>query len=653
MKNLQHHACLFALLLPACAFAAQDKPSSQSAPAPQPAVVKIDTVPDYSKEALVWDQVQSRLRFETDGTGTRETTARIRIQADAGVKAFAVLNFAYTTSNQQIEIKYVRVKKPDGSTVVTPAYNVQDLPADVTRTAPMYSDLHEKHVAVKGLAVGDILEYQVVQRTLKPDVANQFWLEYSFEKDQIMLDEELYLDLPASSAARVISHDVQPTTTTASGRILYHWSSKNLARTDPDAPAKSVRNWKPSVELTTFKDWQQIGAWYDSLQQNSLELTPALRTRALDLTKGLKTDQEKAQAIYNDVALHIHYIGLEFGIGRYQPHPADDVFSNQYGDCKDKHTLLATMLKAVGIEAWPVLISANRYLDPEVPSPGQFNHVITLAMIDGKPQWMDTTSEVAPMGLLLMNLRDKQALAVPVGKQAYLVSTPADLPQPRLIHFEAHMQLSDQGVITGHIDESMNGDVAFMVRNAYRNVAQSQWKVLTENFIHSQNFGGEISNPQYPEVEKVDAPLHLAMDYKRDHYYEWDPDKSSHWIGPPMPSMGGELAPGIKEKQVSDPISLYGRGRTEYVTYVQLPAGWNITLPKNVDLVEDYVEYHAAYSYVDGVFIARRTLISKQVEVPVAQLGKFADFRRAMYNDWNDQALLFLPVEPKKHHLLH
>ena len=52
----------------------------------------------------------------------------------------------------------------------------------------------------------------------------------------------------------------------------------------------------------------------------------------------------------------MRYIGVAFGIGRYQPHSAETVLDNQYGDCKDKHTLLAAMLKAAGYEAWPALI---------------------------------------------------------------------------------------------------------------------------------------------------------------------------------------------------------------------------------------------------------------------------------------------------------
>ena len=133
----------------------------------------------------------------------------------------------------------MRVKKPDGTIVVTPDYNIQDLPADVTRKAPMYSDLHQKHVAVKGLGVGDTLEYQVTLRTLKPEVPGQFWLEYTFEKNTVVLDEQLDLDLPADKHVTVASADAQPTITTSDGRKLYHWASANLARPDPDAPPKS------------------------------------------------------------------------------------------------------------------------------------------------------------------------------------------------------------------------------------------------------------------------------------------------------------------------------------------------------------------------------------------------------------------------------
>ena len=211
--------------------------------------------------------------------------------------------------------------------------------------------IYQKHVAVKGLGVGDTLEYQVMQRTVKPEFPGQFWLEYSFQKNLIILDEQLDLDLPADKAVTVASADLQPDVKTAGGRKIYHWASSNLARPDPDAPPKSIKHIKPSVQVTTFTSWEQVGSWYKSLQKDAVTVTPAIQAKADALTKGLNSSDDVARAIFNDVALHIHYVGLAFGIGRYQPHPADDVLSNEYGDCKDKHTLLAALLKAAGIEA--------------------------------------------------------------------------------------------------------------------------------------------------------------------------------------------------------------------------------------------------------------------------------------------------------------
>jgi hypothetical protein len=130
--------------------------------------------PDYSKEAYVIEKFQTVIAEQADGTGTREHTAVIRILAEAGVKAFAVLNFTYTSANESVEVDYVRVRKPGGTVVKTPDYNIQDMPADVTRSAPLYSDIHEKHIAVKGLGVGDVLEYLVRYRVVKPEVPGQF-----------------------------------------------------------------------------------------------------------------------------------------------------------------------------------------------------------------------------------------------------------------------------------------------------------------------------------------------------------------------------------------------------------------------------------------------------------------------------------------------
>src|ERR1700732_4610663 len=155
------------------------------------------TPADYSQEASVVEELSTRVAFDNEGNLTREQTSRIRVQTDAGVQQWGLLNFPYQSATQTVEIDYVRVHKPDGSIQITPPDNVQDLDAEITRNAPFYSDLREKHVAVKGLGKGDILEFEAHWHAIKPLIPGQFWYQYNFHNDGIVLAERLEIRVPA------------------------------------------------------------------------------------------------------------------------------------------------------------------------------------------------------------------------------------------------------------------------------------------------------------------------------------------------------------------------------------------------------------------------------------------------------------------------
>ena len=598
---------------------------------PATAQQKLASVPrDFSKEAYTVESRDVRIVAENDGTGSREVTSEIKMLAEAGVKAFAVLNFTYSSANETVDIGYVRVRKPDGTVVKTPDYNVQDMPADVTRTAPLYSDVHEKHIAVKGLSVGDVLEYQVKYRVVKPEVAGQFWQEYSFTKNAITKSERLEISLPAGKYAKVVSPGFKPDIREENGRRVYLWQNANLIvpEKDPNEIPRRVPP-NPDVQLTTFTSWEEVGNWYGGLQKDPLEVTPAIQAKAAELTKGLTSDDDKIRALYKYVALKYHYIGLDFGIGRYQPHAADDVLENFYGDCKDKHTLLAALLKAAGIEAWPALIHSARKLDPDVPSPAQFNHVITVVPRHGEYVWLDTTPEVAPYGLLMQVLRDKQALVIPVGKPPLLMATPANPPFPSEQNFSMEGKLNGEGVFSGHAEQSYRGDAEVMLRSVFRQIPESQWKEAVQRFSYGMNFGGDVSNVKITSVDDLDQPFKVSYDYERKNYGDWE----NRQIIPPLPPMGIEFAKDGREKKPLEPLPLGGLGKIVYRARLELPAGYRATAPADCHLTESYAEYTAKTRVVKGVMTTNRELVVKKNEVPLNDWESFRKFGREVSAD--------------------
>src|SRR5437879_12648864 len=129
-------------------------PSPNPLPLPVSPPVKPELVtpaPDHSQEAFVVEKLRYAYRFENDGTGRREVTARIKVQSEAGVEQWGQLVVGYNSANERVEITSVRVLKLDGSTVTAPADSVQDLSITLERDVPLYPAHRQKHITVTGL----------------------------------------------------------------------------------------------------------------------------------------------------------------------------------------------------------------------------------------------------------------------------------------------------------------------------------------------------------------------------------------------------------------------------------------------------------------------------------------------------------------------
>src|ERR1700722_15225186 len=417
--------CLAVLFFCALAAGACAQSTSASAAKAADAPKPDDKGHDYSQESFVIETMHTRYKFESDGTGRKELVARIRVQSEAGVQQWGQLQLGYNSANERVEIPYVRVLKEDGTVVKAGDDAVQDLSAPVEHEAPVYTDFRQKHITVPGLRPGEVLEYDMVTLIHTPLAAGQFWAEYEFDKSNIVLEETVDVDVPSDRPLKLKNTTgMDPKITEANGRRIYHWTSTHLQREDDDKAKDRDKDKKkkkkhspdddrPDIQLTTFATWEQIGRWYASLEKDRRAPSPEVRAKAQELTKGLTSDLDKTEALYDFVAKNFRYVSLSLGVGRYQPHAAADVLHNQYGDCKDKHTLLVSLLEAEGLHASSVLINSSRKLDPDVPSPSQFDHVITMLPMGSEEVWMDTTAEVAPFRLLSFTLRNKQALVIP------------------------------------------------------------------------------------------------------------------------------------------------------------------------------------------------------------------------------------------------
>lgn len=602
---------------------------------------------DYSKEAFVIELLQSRSRFENDGTGRAESTIRVRIQSDAGVQHWGQLRFGYNSANEKIEIPYVRVLKQDGSIVKAGDDAVQDLSAVVQQIAPVYTDYREKHVTVPGLRPGDILEYQAVRVIQTAMAAGQFWMQYEFDLTSIVLAERLEIDVPGERAIKLKTRPgLDPKITDERGRRIYRWTSSHLER-DEDAKDKDEKDRPkkkkkadelPAVQLTSFENWEQVGRWYANLEKDRRVPSKEVRVQSDALTKGLKTDLEKVEALYDYVSTDFRYVSLSLGLGRYQPHAAGDVLHNQYGDCKDKHTLLAALLEAQGMHASAVLINSFRKLDPDVPSPAQFNHVITLLPLGKDEIWMDTTTEVAPFRMLVYPLRKKQGLVIAQGGIPHLEETPADPFVPDVQATEVNGKVSESGRLEAKVHFTFRGDNEINFRTLLRRVPSAQWKDFMDGLNKKLGVGGEVSGVIVSDPASTHEAFEIGYQISKASYVDWSKKKLELKL--PLSQfnpaqVGNDVGEDTEEADSgsAEPFKIGPPNQHLYRLKLELAPRYKASIPVPVTVERDYGAYQSSYKLEGNLFEAERKFSTRLAELPPSRANDYRAFRRSVLAD--------------------
>jgi hypothetical protein len=297
----------------------------------------------------------------------------------------------------------------------------------------------------------------------------------------------------------------------ATGRHETTWEIENLPAIEPEPMMPALSAVAGRLAITFFSEktgaskrshtsWKDVGEWYTGLVRDRRQANPEIKCKTRELTANAAGSSEKIQALASFVQRKIRYVAIEIGIGGYQPHPAADIYSNLYGDCKDKATLLSSMLREAGIESYYVLIHTGRgIVAPQFPTGLTFNHVILAIKIPkdispnryyatlqhpmlGQLLIFDPTDTLTPVGSLRGALQDNDALLV-TDDGGELVRLPLLTPGLNRLLRSATLTLSPEGNLEGGIQEIRWGDYATRLRSQLIHATTSERKKVLEEFL--------------------------------------------------------------------------------------------------------------------------------------------------------------------------
>ena len=405
-----------------------------------------------------------------------------------------------------------------------------------------------------------------------------------------------------------------------------------------------------------FAAWNDMGKWYGTLLAKRADASPEIDQQVALVTAGKSTPVQKMQAIAQFVQRDIRYVAIELGIGGWQPHPAPEVFSHRYGDCKDKATLLRAMLHEIDVDSYHVVINTRRgVVTRETPAHHGFNHAIvaiqlpeglkdpTLVAVREDPQlgrilFFDPTDDITPFGQIRGELQDNYALLVtPDGGE--LIPLPQQPPAMNSIERTAKLTLDARGMLKGSVNEVRLGGRAWSERYALRTVSNDADRVKSiETLLSNSMSSFRITHAAITNLQHTEQPFGFDYSFESEAYA-----KNAGGLLLVRPRVLGNKAFGYLETKEPRkfPIEFEGPARDIDRFEIKIPAGYEVDdTPPPVDADFSFASYHSKTEVSGGVIRYTRTFEVKELSLPVDRADELKRFDRAITGDERNTVVL-------------
>lgn len=358
-----------------------------------------DFIGNNKDEALAILLVDENIEIKDNNSSVTTVHVIKKVLQERG-KASAEVNLGYDSTYERVELDYARTISPKGTMIYAGKENIRNIGR--YQNFPLYSNSKAFIVSMPMVEVGSIIEYKVKIISSKLAAEDNFSFTYRLRESSPIYKAKFVLSFPSKKKTKIKFFNeeylkgtsLEPKKEDKDGKTIYSWEFNKIDPIIPEYSMPPTALINPAFAISSFSSWEEIYSWWKSLYEDKVFLEEDAKQFVKKLTKDAKTDFEKANAIHKFCAQDIRYVAIEYGEGGHEPHLAQDVFVNRYGDCKDQAILCVAMMSEAGLKAYPVLIpTRGKYqVSKDFPSIN-FNHAICAVEINGKLIFIDPTSE--------------------------------------------------------------------------------------------------------------------------------------------------------------------------------------------------------------------------------------------------------------------
>lgn len=596
-------------------------------PAAQAVISAAPSEDEYPQAGALILYCDEKVRVNPDNTVVSDFHYIVKVLNERGKEGFAETSIEYDSTFEKVELEYARTIKPDGSVVEIGSRHIRDVSKYLN--FPLYSNARVYIISFPEVTEGASIEYKL--KVYRSQMINKkdFIINYPVQAGEPIISANFTLDLPEERAVNIrtinddyndFGADLKPQAQTAGGRRVYRWQFKDIPQILPESSMPPSVEINPTVLISTFGDWQDVYSWWRKLSEDKMVADAAIKDKVRELTAGLGSDDDKMRAVYNFCAQEIRYVAVEYGQAGYEPHRAQDIFRNKYGDCKDQAVLLVTMLKEAGFKACLVLIPTRGYynLNPDFPAV-LFNHAIASVWVEGKPVFLDPTAETCSFGDLPADDQGRRVLLFKDDSHQ-IETTPLYPAMHNLIRQNLSIRVNSDETIAAKKEVFSFGGYDQIQRAWLLYTAPELIEQALREKIQGISIGATLDRYDIQNLKDLNTPAVLSYEFKGPEYFT---AAGPLRIMPQVADIDTSIAAKAKRRY---PVDFGVLDAKETVFKIELPAGFSVKyMPSGVSESSRWMNLDIKYAVANNSIIITQKMEFKETRVLKEE---YPDFKR-------------------------
>ena len=505
-----------------------------------------------------------------------------------------------------------------------------------------FTDVRVKMIKTPGAEDGSLVGFEVITQGRIPIGGEKFPME---EVIPIRVSE-LHVSVPSGSMRWFVNHpDRVKVLSQSSNGAAFRTENRPAIPDESDAPPFSSLaalvfvNYDPKGP-SALQSWEEAGHSYHTLFDNGEKPETEIASQVESLSTGKSDGLSKIDALYTYVSRQIRYVAIEIGIGGYQPHLPADVYKNKYGDCKDKASLLISMLNKIGLRGYPALVGTRGDVeaDPTAPTLATFDHMIVALPVpaslrpavekfpayDSRNQilWIDPTSETDPLGQLPEMDQGVFAL-IAYPERGDLQRIPQASPEQNGSEYTVNVHLQSDGTGAADVEAKYFGASNSSRHFFYRGRSQTEilkgFEERVTRYVNQASFRQASISGTDDNRQQITEKFSFAGNFATA-------SAGDSWYFQPL-ILSGIAVPEVLPRPRQLPLDVGTPYHVKCDYRLELPVGMRVErLPDGTSIKSEFGEVTIEYSMSGNALVATQTVSFAQSRILPDKYPDFRDF---------------------------